>query len=74
MKIIKAIERGVEAAKQTFQPRKYQAAGKQIHCSHCGADSFEMPPGMIGTFSGYALQCSQCGHLECFGKEPTLIP
>ena len=73
MKVLKAIERGVEAAKQTFQPRKYQAAGKQIQCSHCGGDSFEMPRGMVGTFSGYALQCSVCGHLECFGKEPTVI-
>jgi len=73
MKILKVIERGVEAATQTFQPRKYQAAGKQIRRSHCDGEIFEMPPGMIGTFSGYALQCTKCGHLECFGKEPTAI-
>ncbi|HEY4417047.1 MAG TPA: hypothetical protein VGO57_15260 [Verrucomicrobiae bacterium] len=73
MEILKAIERGVAAAKQTYQPKKYQAAGRPVLCSHCTGDSFEMPPGIIGTFSGYVLQCCQCGHLECFGKEPTEI-
>jgi hypothetical protein len=73
MDIARAIERGIEAAKQTFNPKRYQAAGKPVHCSHCGTDSFEMPSGLIGTFTGYTLQCCQCGHLECFGKEPVEI-
>jgi DNA-directed RNA polymerase subunit RPC12/RpoP len=73
MNILKAVERGIEAAKQTFDPKKYQAAGKPVRCSHCGGDVFEMPRGTIGKFSGYVLQCCHCGHLECFGKEPTEI-
>jgi hypothetical protein len=73
MKVLKAIKRGVEAAKQILEPRKYIVAEKQVRCCHCGGDTFEMPQGVIGTFSGYVLQCSHCGHPECFGKEPTVI-
>jgi hypothetical protein len=78
MKVLRAIERGVEAAKQTFQPKKYQAAGKPVHCSHCGGDSFEMPPGLIGTFTGYTLQCWQRADRDKImppgiAQEPTAI-
>ena len=72
MKIANALARAVEAVRQTYWPRKYQAAGKQVRCSHCGGDSFEIPRLVI--CAGHALQCSQCGHLECFGKEPIEIP
>ncbi len=76
-KTLKALERGlkagVKAAREPILPPKYEAAGKRVVCSHCGADTFESPEGLIGTFSGWTLQCSQCGHLECFGKEPREI-
>ena len=33
--------------------QKYEAAGKRIVCSHCGADDFESPPGLVSVFSGF---------------------
>lgn len=73
MNVLKAIERGVEAAKQASQPRRFQAGGKPIVCSHCGAENFEIPTRIGTTFTGFALQCFQCSHLVYFGKEPTAL-
>jgi len=77
-KTLKALERGIRAGvKAVSDPsgihKKYEAAGKRIVCSHCGADDFESPAGTVGLFSGYVLQCSRCGHLECFGREPVVV-
>jgi len=63
MSILKAVERGVKAAKQTFEPRKYQAAGKPVHCSQCGGDIFEISRRPGTSFTGFALECSNCSHL-----------
>jgi hypothetical protein len=77
-KTLKALQRGIKAGVMAASepppaPQKYEAAGKRILCSHCGADDFESPPGLVVVFSKYVLQCSQCGHLECFGKQPVVV-
>jgi hypothetical protein len=78
MKTIKAIRRGVEAALAKPSPRKYEAAGKVIVCSHCGGKKFSpyhltksATDGML--HDQHALECAACSHLELFAKEPAEI-
>ena len=78
MRTIKAISRGVEAALAKPSPRRYEAAGKVIVCSHCGGNMFL--PYHLSKFmwegflhEQYGLECAACSHLELFAKEPTEI-
>ena len=64
---------GINAASGKPSPRRFHALGKAVTCTQCGGDRFE-PYGALGvTFGGYALECSQCSHLEYFGKRPTQV-
>ncbi len=74
---IKAIKRGIKAAVEHPQPRKFQAAGKTVVCSHCGGRDWV--PYSLGKwvaegllYQPYGLECSACGHIQFFAKEPEI--
>lgn len=62
--------------------RQYEAAGRQILCTHCGGDTFEQHEAMLNTTgatllnldwlnqSGTALICDTCGLIQWFGRRP----
>jgi DNA-directed RNA polymerase subunit RPC12/RpoP len=67
-KIKTAITRSIRAAKSAMGPQRYQAAGKAIACSHCGADRFTTPG--MPTLVGYLLDCSHCKQRLLFAEKP----
>lgn len=81
-KIITAIQRGIDAARETPSrqqdipsPQKFQAGGKTVSCSHCGEQDFlryelEKTASRGLLHETWGLQCSKCGHLEFFAKWP----
>jgi hypothetical protein len=70
-KTLRAIRRGVKAALENPKPHHFQTVSQPVVCSLCGGDSFERY-GVAGfTYAGYGLECSRCGHLEYFAKQPT---
>jgi excinuclease UvrABC ATPase subunit len=71
MNFAQAFEKGVAAATNTFEPKRFSANGKQIVCSHCANEIFTLWRGM--SLAGFAIECSKCNRLEFFGKEPLEI-
>jgi DNA-directed RNA polymerase subunit RPC12/RpoP len=70
----RGLEAGVKAASEPINPHsKYKVAGQQVRCSQCSNEFFESGPGLAGIFSGPVLQCTQCGHLEFFGRAEILV-
>jgi len=61
---------------------RYEAAGKQIICSHCGGDTFAKDYRLLNTkgasFFNFdwanrdaiILVCHDCSHIEWFYEEP----
>ena len=81
-RFIKAVKAGVEGAMEALGPGQYAAAGKPIHCGHCGASEFERREAQLNTAGmtfldldwmnrgGTALVCVDCGLIQWFAKEP----
>lgn len=74
------IKRGVKAAKESFGPTSYRAAGIQVVCPHCRNDVFEKGEAQLNTAaatflnldwlnkSATVLICTGCGYIQWFGK------
>jgi rubrerythrin len=81
-KLGRALRRGVEAFEEARESRRYQAAGKQVVCQHCGNDTFTPEEAMLNrtgrTFfdldwtdkAGTALVCNRCGLIHWFLEPP----
>ena len=70
---------------KAFGPDRYQAAGKQIRCTHCKGETFQAQEALLNTTgatfvkldwlnkSGTALICENCGLIQWFGKRPDTL-
>jgi hypothetical protein len=63
-------------------PARYQTAGRDIHCTHCGGDTFALRTALLNTpgmtffdldwanRTATVLVCAHCSHLEYFLQTP----
>lgn len=66
----RAVKAGIKAASGAPSTYKYQAGGKTVICTQCNTDGFQRYGPLGATFGGYGLECSNCSHIEYFGKRP----
>jgi hypothetical protein len=66
----RAVKAGFKAASGAPSVQRFQAGGKPVVCTHCGAEGFQRYGPLGATFGGYGLECSSCSHIEYFGKRP----
>jgi predicted nucleic-acid-binding Zn-ribbon protein len=78
---------GLKAAIRSFgqEPVNFAAAGRQVHCSHCGGLEFDSREVLMNTrgatflnldwlnHAAVALTCRQCSHIELFDRTPGLV-
>jgi predicted nucleic-acid-binding Zn-ribbon protein len=67
------------------EPVAFTAAGRQVHCSHCGGLEFDSREVLMNTrgatflnldwlnHAAVALTCRQCSHIELFDRTPGLV-
>lgn len=75
-----AAKKGAKAAKDSFGPGKFEAAGIKIVCPHCKNDQFERSQAQLNTAgltflgldwlnkSASILVCSHCSYIQWFGE------
>lgn len=80
-----AVKAGVRGAMGEMGPGRFQAAGRMIACTHCGADRFQDREAQFNTAgatvagldwmnkSGTALVCVSCGLVQWFAKAPERV-
>ncbi len=79
MGIWEGMKRGAKALVHGPGPRRFAAAGKAIHCTHCGHDRFNPGEAQLNTAamtfmgldwankSAATLMCDTCGLVLWFG-------
>lgn len=81
-KLGRALKAGLKGFTGSFGPGRYQAAGKPVRCAHCQGELFQPNEAQLNTSgaslvgmdwanrSGTALECTECGLIQWFGKAP----
>jgi predicted nucleic-acid-binding Zn-ribbon protein len=81
-----AVKAGIRGAMGELGPGRFQAAGRMVACTHCGADQFQNREAQLNTTgaavvglewmnrSGTALVCVNCGLVQWFAKTPERVP
>jgi uncharacterized protein len=78
----KALKDGIRAAMEGPDGHAYEAAGKRVHCGHCGGEAFLAHEALMNTTgatmggvdwtdrSGTALVCVRCSLIQWFARSP----
>lgn len=78
----KALKDGLRAAMDGPEGEEYEAAGRQVQCTHCGNTTFQAREAQLNTAgmsllnldwanaSGTALVCTRCFLIQWFARRP----
>ena len=79
---IRGLKAGIKGFLSALGPGRYQAAGREVACAHCGEKTFSVHEALLNTTvatlvnldwlnkSGTALICENCGLIQWFAKRP----
>ncbi len=66
-------------------PPRFEIEGKEVKCPHCGNTTFAEGSAQLNTAgmtfvgldwankSAWTLMCTECGHIEWFGQQPSRV-
>jgi len=70
MNVMDELTKAFKEMTQAEPPASYQAGGKPVRCSHCGAGTFVRQRVLVRGPLAYTLVCTACGLALWFDRAP----